>query len=306
MNKEAVVTNVLEKPVVQNVIEKKNVEIHHKPVVQEIHEQKIIEIEKKPVLQNVHQPTLVKQERAATQFEEIGSANLSEQERLRLQQLNAPVAPKITQTGGVQQIQEREQVAQVVKQEFIERHVQPVVTEVREQNIVQEVVHPVVRKVHDAPIIREVTSSAPLQGAPLQSGLNKMTTTTTGTGLSSTTTTTTGMNPVDAERRNMNLHEQKVMHKDAPLSTAEKQNLAVHEKVVDNVVKHQTTGTQVVGTSAPVTTVAPTTTHGHHHKHHDDRHATVEGEQKPGFMERVKEKLHLGHHHNDTTTTTKH
>jgi hypothetical protein len=41
IEKEAIVNTVIDKPVLDQVIEKKNVEVHHKNVVQEIHEQPV-------------------------------------------------------------------------------------------------------------------------------------------------------------------------------------------------------------------------------------------------------------------------
>lgn len=41
LQKEAIVTNVMEKPILENVIERKNVEVHHKNVIQEVHDQKV-------------------------------------------------------------------------------------------------------------------------------------------------------------------------------------------------------------------------------------------------------------------------
>ena len=41
IEKEAIVNTVIDKPVLDQVIEKKNVEVHHKNIVQEIHEQPV-------------------------------------------------------------------------------------------------------------------------------------------------------------------------------------------------------------------------------------------------------------------------
>ncbi|KAL0490914.1 developmentally-regulated protein [Acrasis kona] len=159
VHKDAIVTNVVDKAVLGNVIEKQNIEVVHKPVVQEIHEQKIIELEKQNVVKNIKQDTVVQRATDQTRYEEIGNKDL-EAERLRLAQLNATKAPVVTrQSGATHEVREGEVVAQVVRQEHIEHHVQPVITEVREQNIVKEVLHPVVRKVHEETIVREVGSS---------------------------------------------------------------------------------------------------------------------------------------------------
>jgi hypothetical protein len=170
--KDAIVTNVMEKPILQNVIEKKNVEVHHKQVVQEVHQQKIIEIEKQPVVQQVQQAPLLQQSRAETVFQEVGNRELGEQERLRLESLRLQGAPKVQNQQTVQQFREGETVSQVIRQENIERHVQPVITEVREQQVVQEVLHPVVRKVHEPTIVREVHSTGIVQ----QQGLTQQAT----------------------------------------------------------------------------------------------------------------------------------
>ncbi|KAL0490445.1 hypothetical protein AKO1_009559 [Acrasis kona] len=149
-------TNVVDKPVLGGIIEKQNVEVIHKPVVQEIHEQKVIELEKQNVVKNIVHDTIHEQARASTVYEEVGTRD-AEAERLRLAQLNLQTAPVVThQSGATHEVRQGEVVAQVVRQEHIEHHVQPVITEVHEQNVVQEVVHPVVRKIHDETIIREV------------------------------------------------------------------------------------------------------------------------------------------------------
>jgi len=298
INKDAVVTNVMEKPVLQNVIEKKQVEVHHKPVVQEIHEQKIIEIEKQNVVQNVQKEAQFSQARAETRFEEIGSTQLGEQERLKLAQLQQTQAPKVVQQGATRQVQEQEVIGQVIKQETIERHVQPVITEVREQQVVQEVLHPVVRTVHEAPIIREVTGTNVQQGTTfqqsnLQQGIPKgetMITTQTKSGLTSGTTTTSNIGaPVQTEATNMTRHEHKLINKEGGnLSGAERSNLAQHEQVV-NKIAH---------TDAPLTSTTTTT-----NAHRTGFNEPLDDEsQKPGFFTRMKDKLHLGH---DSTTTEK-
>jgi hypothetical protein len=317
INKEAIVTNVMEKPVLENVIEKKHVEVHHKPVVQEVHQQKIIEIEKQNLVQNVQKEAQFSQARAETRYEEIGSAQLGEQERLRLAQLNQAQAPKIVQQGSTRQVQEQETVAQVIRQENIERHVQPLVTEVREQKVVQEVVHPVVRTVHEAPIIREVTGASTIQKgtfqethlhqqAPLQQGLTQqsglrgetMVTTQTKSGLNSGTTTTSNIGaPIQTEQVNMNRHEHKLINKEGGnLSGVERSNLVQHEQVV-NAVAHQ--GAPLTGTTHATTTTGTT-----HNAHRTGFNEPLDDESnKPGFFTRMKDKLHLGHH--DTTTETK-
>jgi len=179
VQKDAVVTNIVDKAVLGNVIEKQNVEVIHKPVVQEIHEQKIIELEKQNIIRNVAQDTVVQRQTDQTRYEEIGNRDL-EAERLRLAQLNVAQAPVVTrQAGQTNEVRQGEVVAQVVRQEHIERHVQPVITEVREQNVVKEVLHPVVRKVHEDTIIREVNgSSAPIvQQQNVQQNINVIGTT---------------------------------------------------------------------------------------------------------------------------------
>jgi protein-disulfide isomerase-like protein with CxxC motif len=309
INKEAIVTNVTEKPILSNVIERKHVEVHNKPVVKEVHEQKIIEIQKQPVLQRVEQPALINQQQAATRYEELGSSQLGEQERLRLQQLQSVQAPRVVQEQGtIQQFKEREVLAQVEKQEFIERHVQPVITEVREQNVIQEVIQPVVRKIYDAPIVREVSSTVGIQQSLQQTHISQQqpllqqnlqqqnfnrggvtesttninqqgnfgTTKTTTTGSGMMGTTTIGGGP----QQNVARHEQKVFNNEAPLNTTERQNLAVHEQAVNQV----STGQQL----------SQNTTGGAF----NNTGATTEGD-KPGFFNRVKGKLHLGHNNND-------
>src|SRR3989338_6763101 len=57
IEKEAIVNTVIDKPVLEQVVEKKHVEVHHKNVVQEIHEQPILEVEKTAVTKVVNEPT---------------------------------------------------------------------------------------------------------------------------------------------------------------------------------------------------------------------------------------------------------
>ncbi|KAL0490439.1 ubiquitin conjugating enzyme E2 [Acrasis kona] len=157
VNKEAVVTNVVEKPILQNVIEKQNIEVVHKPVVQEIHEQKIVEIERRPVVQNIKQENVVEHSRAEVRYEEVGTAGLLEQDRLRLAQMQVSQPVLTKQAGLTTQIREKEAVVEVVTQEIIERHVQPVITEIREQKVIREVVQPITRRIYKEPIIREIS-----------------------------------------------------------------------------------------------------------------------------------------------------
>ncbi|KAL0486535.1 hypothetical protein AKO1_001471, partial [Acrasis kona] len=177
INKGATITNVVDQAVLGNIIERQNVEVVHKPVVQEIHEQKIIELEKQNIIKNVTQDTVVQRATDQTRYEEVGNRDL-EAERLRLAQLNVAQAPVVTrQAGQTHEVRQGEVVAQVIRQEHIEHHVQPVITEIREQNIVKEVLHPVVRKVHEETIIREVGSTTIQQPLVQQQNINVIGTT---------------------------------------------------------------------------------------------------------------------------------
>jgi len=323
INQEAVVTNILEKPVIENVIQKKNIEVHHKPVVQEIHEQKIIEVERQPIVQNISKGTIVEQQKTPPRFEEFGTGDLGEQERLKLERLHYATAPKVVQQqGAIQEVREGEILSEVVQQEFIEHHVQPIVTEVREQRVLQEVEHPVVRTIHEAPIIREVQSTVPMQqpmftqqtglgqgittgtssnwqsGPTLGTGYNVVTTTTSNTGLAATTSTT-GSGP-QAEYSNIAQHEGKVIGMEhGKLSQAEQANLSQHEKVVElfsqgklpqgnftGIPGATTTNAPLTGTGAPPTTQTTSTTQSS--LGHDT--------QKQGFMARMKDKMHHTSH----------
>lgn len=354
VQKSAVVTNVLDKAVLGAVIERQNVEVVHKPVVQEIHEQKIIELERQNVMTNVQQGTVMQRSTEQTRYEEIGHSDI-ESERLRLAQLNAHSAPVVTrQAGSTQEVSHGEVVAQVIRQEHIERHVQPVITEVREQNIVKEVTHPVVRTVHEQTIVREVGGhSQPvlLQQQQQQQQVNVIGTTQginansnfsgdqrflqyeqsllsqhqqhgssfnhtewiranpapTGyvpTGLlasqglshygTTITTSTSGGNVSSVGQQNFSQHEQKVL---PGSSSLERQNLAVHEQAVNQVMHGGVTqgttmgGAPIYGTGVPVT---GTTLQGGQPIHGSTIH---EDEQKSGgIMSKVKNALHLGGH----------
>ncbi|KAL0489810.1 leucine tRS [Acrasis kona] len=150
------ITNIVDEPVIGSVIQKQNLQVVHKPVVQEIHQQKIIELEKQNIFNSVQQDTIFEHATAQTQYEEVGNAGIESQ----LSQLNVAQQPFIThQSGQLNESSQGEVVAQIIHQDNIEHHVQPVITEVREQNIVQEVLHPVVRKVNEETIIREINNN---------------------------------------------------------------------------------------------------------------------------------------------------
>ncbi len=161
-------------------------------------------------------------------------------------------APKIVQQQGeTRQIQEREVVGEVIRQETIERHVQPVITEVRQQKVIQEVLHPVVRTVHEAPIIREVTSTvAPtviqstgfqqqgfVQQQPMQTGFVQQSAYTEKQGLGQKLTNVLHHNQTTTTQQPM----QSGFVQQQPL-LAEKQSLG---QKISNVLHHnQTTTTQ--------------------------------------------------------------
>ncbi|KAL0485232.1 hypothetical protein AKO1_004239 [Acrasis kona] len=91
---------------------------------------------------------------APTVYEEIGKKH----GEWRVPQAQAPMV--VREQGATHTVQQGEQVAEIVRQEIIERHIQPVITEVREQNIIQQIEQPIVRKIYDQTIFREVAPSA--------------------------------------------------------------------------------------------------------------------------------------------------
>ncbi|KAL0484868.1 pheT, partial [Acrasis kona] len=151
-----ITTTVIEAPITQNIIEKQNIEIHNKDVILEVHEQKIIELEKQPVYSHIVQDQLVEKSTVPVTYETVGSNSLDQS---KIQQLTSqPQVVSTIETGAIAHRQEQP-ITQVTNQEFIERHIQPVITEVREQNVIQEVEHPIVRKYVESPIVRQVETN---------------------------------------------------------------------------------------------------------------------------------------------------
>ncbi|KAL0478294.1 calcium-transporting ATPase plasma membrane-type [Acrasis kona] len=101
------------------------------------------------------------------------------------------------------------------------------------------------------------------------------------------TTNTSGGNAVATERQNLVEHQAKVLT--TGTTDIERQNLAVHNQVVDQVI-HSNQGLSTVGTGAPV---VGSTAHATGNQIHGNN---LENEQKPGVLTKVKEALHVGGH----------
>jgi hypothetical protein len=145
------VYTVNEEPVVTDVIEKKDVEVHRKPVVREIHEQKVIQLEKPVVVQEVKIPEEVVVVKEPVKLEQVDRSGLGAEKQILPQKV-----PKVTTQEKKKVIDEKEEVAEIIEQKVIERHIQPNITEVRESKVIEEVQQPIVRKILEKPVIVEI------------------------------------------------------------------------------------------------------------------------------------------------------
>ncbi|KAL0484553.1 hypothetical protein AKO1_011615 [Acrasis kona] len=163
IEKEAIVTNITDKAVLEQVINKENREIHHVNVIQEIHEQPIIEVEKMAQMKHIREKSEMMTVVEGTQFEKIDNAHvrMTEEERARYELahkglLSKDVAVAIKKDVSSTVVQDAEEIREVIIQPVIERHQQAIVTEVHEKKIVEIHEHPIVRKIIEKPIVREI------------------------------------------------------------------------------------------------------------------------------------------------------
>ncbi len=161
IEKEAIVNTVVDKPVLDKVLEKKHVEVHHKNVVQEIHEQPILEVEKTAITKVVSEPTEIKKVLdEQTTYDPLEKPVLSKEEQERLDlvrkgEFNKPET-QIANTATVNTIHDTEEVREIIIQPIIERHQQQLITEIHDKKIIEIHEHPVVRKIIEKPIVREI------------------------------------------------------------------------------------------------------------------------------------------------------
>ncbi|KAL0480483.1 2,3-bisphosphoglycerate-independent phosphoglycerate mutase [Acrasis kona] len=73
INREPIVKTIQDAPIVSNIIEKQNIEVHTREVIREIHEQPIIEIEKRPEVRTIQQQVIVEREELPVREEVIGT-----------------------------------------------------------------------------------------------------------------------------------------------------------------------------------------------------------------------------------------
>ncbi|KAL0478110.1 hypothetical protein AKO1_010795 [Acrasis kona] len=143
-----VLTTVVDEPVVQKIIEQKNISVVNKPVVTEIHDQLIIEVQKKPEVIHKKANTITNESIAPTQYEVIGQSTPFELPRAPETQFKTE---KLLET-----IKLPEEVKEVVNRTTIERHVIPEITQVRDQTYIKRIDVPVIRTVLHNVIVREV------------------------------------------------------------------------------------------------------------------------------------------------------
>jgi hypothetical protein len=160
IEKQAIVNTVIDKPVLDQVIEKRSVEVHHKDVVQEIHEQPIIEVEKVPETKHVQLETEVKTVVDSQVTYDAVEQTLSKEEKERLEaaktgELNKP-GVQIAATATMKTIHEGEEIREIIIQPVVERHQQTLITEIHEKKVIEIHEHPIIRKIIEKPIIREI------------------------------------------------------------------------------------------------------------------------------------------------------
>jgi hypothetical protein len=148
------VKTIVEKPVLAEVKEVKNVDIVHKDIVQEIHEQPIIEIAKKNETVHVVEKPFVQRIEAPAKYEEITNVDLGRAE-FKIPQRETKHLEEI---GDIKHVNLGEDIKQVSTQEVIERHVVPTITEIRQQRVINVIEQPIVRKIVEKPIIREFST----------------------------------------------------------------------------------------------------------------------------------------------------
>ncbi|KAL0478139.1 ATP-dependent RNA helicase [Acrasis kona] len=163
IEREAIVTTVVDKAVLEQVVNKENREIHHVNLVQEIHEQPIIEVEKLAQTKYIKEATETSTVIENTTYESIDNARLSmtEEERTRYTLAHKGVLSKdqaveIKKDISSTVIQDAEEIREIIIQPIIERHQQAIVTEIHEKKIIEFHEHPVIRKIIEKPIIREI------------------------------------------------------------------------------------------------------------------------------------------------------
>jgi hypothetical protein len=121
VRKEPIVkSQIVDQPVVEEVIEHKTVEVHHKPVIIEIHEQPIIEVERKAQTRYVNDDIEVRHISHDYQMEDPNEV-LTEAERKMVEGL-------ITKsTTTVKELEVREGVKHSIVEDVIEIHDAPIV-----------------------------------------------------------------------------------------------------------------------------------------------------------------------------------
>jgi hypothetical protein len=158
VTKEGIVTTIVDNPVIEKIIEKKDVQVHHKNIVQEIHEQPIIEVERVHEVKKIQDPIETKTIKKFPAEHELIEQEMNDDEILELQRakglINIETKVK-TQTTVVTHNDEAE-LRQIIEQPIIEPHVQPVITEIHRKKIIIEHEHPIIRKIRHPPLVRVV------------------------------------------------------------------------------------------------------------------------------------------------------
>ncbi|KAL0481068.1 hypothetical protein AKO1_012842 [Acrasis kona] len=155
------VTKIVDKPVLTEVKDIKNLNVVHKDLVHEIHEQPIVEIARKPETVLVKEQPLIKTVTAPLKMEEFGVS----------QHVDLDFSSPVERTqvySDAKHINLNETIKSVQTREVIERHIVPTVTEIHEQKIVNVIEQPIVRTYHEAPIVREVAYSELVDEQPIK------------------------------------------------------------------------------------------------------------------------------------------
>ncbi|KAL0483464.1 ribosomal protein S12 methylthiotransferase [Acrasis kona] len=155
VTKAPIINKVVDQAVVDQVIDKKFIEIHKQDIITEIHEQPIIEIHEKPLVQTItEKPAFNKLTRAGV-IEDIEAPEMTEAELLaKTEALIGNVETLNVKESHVNEVTEKELIKRIEIQPIVELHEQARITEVHEQKIVEVLETPVMRVIHEKPIVR--------------------------------------------------------------------------------------------------------------------------------------------------------
>ncbi|KAL0483455.1 carbamoyltransferase [Acrasis kona] len=172
VEKAPIINKVIDEAVVDQVVDKKFIEIHKQDIVTEIHEQPIIEIHEKPAVQTITEKPLFNKVTQASVVEDIAAPELTEQELLvKAEALTGNLTTQKLKETHVNEVDHAELIKRIEIQPVVELHEQARITEVHNQKIVEVQETEVTRVIHEKPIVRRVVDDA-LEPTTLQTTLH--------------------------------------------------------------------------------------------------------------------------------------